>query len=90
MTLDMSKFDPKLCPYCGELKHPYTETETQRHGLIFSKQAKTPVGVYHLHFIFMRGKWQWGVRSGERKTILCDTSRCRVVKIQMHVAVTPD
>ncbi len=35
---------------------------------------------YHLHYLFVKGKWQWVLRLG-RKSICCGTPRCRIVTL---------
>ena len=41
--------------------------------------AWPPVGERHLHFLYLRGHWEWVVRYG--KSVLCNTPRCRRVEI---------
>lgn len=43
--------------------------------------ASRPRGKKHLHFLYLRGNWEWVVRPGGSSP-LCKTPRCRAVTIK--------
>lgn len=67
---------------CGECKRTHVgfETETERHGEPLAKLSDTPIGARHLHFLYVKGRWEWVVRHPGGSP-LCKTVRCRRVEI---------
>lgn len=58
-------------------RHEFPMTETEKHADLFADREPTPTSELHIHFLYVKGRWNWVLRGG--RSPLCKTRRCRRV-----------
>lgn len=64
-----------------EKKRPRWDAPKQEHGEFEVEDEPSLTGLRHAHFLFVKGRWDWVIRSGERRSPLCGTTRCRMIAV---------
>ena len=60
--------------------YPEYGASKQKVGEWEVRGIRSLLGIYHLHFLFQKGRWEWVLRY--KKSGLCSTTRCRMVNIK--------